>query len=279
MRYLQYIHPNVTSDPKALSSVRHLADQVVRVLKNTDFIKISHAKHTEQIEFEFKMFQTDPNIPDVNLDEGITVFWNSVGNILNIQGENIYRNLASFSKPCLVLSVANVQPERGFSENKQLLEGRALLDENTIEALRLIKHEINLYNVPGTYMPITPQMLKCFKNAHAKYKESEQAKTDLRARQVKEAEKEVLEQKKMSELNAIETKLVELKKQRVYAKDMTKEGQELLNKAIDGKMEEKMLLRAQALINGGLKQESELDLKIAEEEKKLKTLMKKTYKM
>lgn len=245
MRYLQYIHPNVRSDPKALSSVRNLADQVCGVLKNIDFIKISHAKHTEQIEFEFKMFQTNPNIQDVNLDEGIDVFWNSVGNILNNKRDNIYRNLASFSKACLVLSVANVQPERGFSENKQLLEGRALLDESTIETLRLIKHEINLYNVPGTYMPITPQLLKCFKNAHVKYKESERAKKDLMAKQVKEAEKEVLEQTKLSDLNAIETKLVELKKQLVYAKDMTKEGQQLLNKATDGKMEQNILLRAQ----------------------------------
>lgn len=68
-----------------------------------------------------------------------------------LKGDLMFENLSRFVKICLVLTVGNAQPERGFSENKLILEGRTNLNQNTIEALRLIKHEINLHNVPSSY--------------------------------------------------------------------------------------------------------------------------------
>lgn len=77
LRYLQYLHPNLRTNSKALSSIRTLSDKIYQVLANTDEIKISHAKLTEKIEFENRLFQTTPNLDE--MQESIDVYWHSIG--------------------------------------------------------------------------------------------------------------------------------------------------------------------------------------------------------
>lgn len=185
LRYLQYLHPSLRNSPKALSSIRYLAEKMCKVLINTDEVQISVAKQSDKIEFEFKVFQTKTDIPSI--EQRVDVFWHSVGKMKDLQGNLTFSNLSKFAKSILVLAVANAQPERGFSENKQILHGRELLSEETLEALRLTKNAINLHCV-STFLPMTKELLKSFSNAHTRLKESELARKELLEKQTKEKE-------------------------------------------------------------------------------------------
>lgn len=101
LRYLQYLHPSLKSDSKALSSIRNLADRICKVLSNTDEVKISRAKHTETIEFEFKVYQVSSNLPEFNPRENLDIYWNSIGKIMDLKRNFIFENLSNFAKTCV----------------------------------------------------------------------------------------------------------------------------------------------------------------------------------
>lgn len=171
----------------------------------------------------------------------------------------------------LLLTVANAEPERGFSENKNLLDGRTKLDELTIESLRLVKHEINLHNNLPTLLPITKEMISYFNSSFKNFNESEQAKKDLEKKHA-EQEKEKEKRKKLDQREEIEKNLSELGKQLRLSKNMINEGQALMNTASSGTINQALLIRAKAFLNTGLNEANELEKKIFSEEKKLENL-------
>lgn len=97
LRHLQYLHPNLKTSPKAIPSVTS-SRKTYNVLSNTDDIKISHAKLTEQIELEFRVYQTTPNLP--KMDSSLDIYWHSVGKMEDLQGKLMFENLSRFAKTC-----------------------------------------------------------------------------------------------------------------------------------------------------------------------------------
>lgn len=110
--------------------------------------KLPLSRHLDNIELEFKVFQTSSDLPpgpskDLNLDG----YWNQVGDLEDLNGKRKFESLSKLMINCLILSVANVEPERGFSVNKRVLEGRESLEEITMRhfessSMRLILRKL-----------------------------------------------------------------------------------------------------------------------------------------
>lgn len=67
------------------------------------------------------------------------------------------------------LTNGNAEPERGFSENKYILDDREQLNEETIIALRMIKNNINLYKDIEDFPVHNRRLLDLCYNARQKY--------------------------------------------------------------------------------------------------------------
>lgn len=212
------------------------------------------------------------NLP--KLDSSLDIYWHSVGKMEDLRGKLMFENVSRFVKTCLVLSVGNAQPERGFSENKLLLDGRLNLGEATIEAIRLIKHEINLHNLPTTLLPITKELLVYFNNSFKRFKESQQADKDLQEKTLAQKKEDVVNKRKQDEKQIIGKNLSDLRSQLRLAQNMCSEGQALMNVATDGTVNQDLLFRAKALLNSGLDKSKDLELQIAAEDKKLNAISK-----
>lgn len=85
----------------------------------------------------------------------------------DINGELLYGDLSEMAKTVLCLSHGNSDPERGFSENKYVLEDRGSLDDHTLVAIRMVKDTLNHIDV--TDFPISRRLLQLCSNARQKY--------------------------------------------------------------------------------------------------------------
>lgn len=154
-----------------------------------------------------------------------------------------------------------------------MLDGRLNLAEATIEAIRLVKHEINLHNVP-TMLPITKELLVYFNKSFKRFKESQQADKELEEKTLAKKIEDASEKKRDDEKGVIEKNLYDLKKQLRMSKDMCSEGRALMNVATDGTLNEGLLFRAKALLNSSLDKSKELEEQIAVKEKQLNAISK-----
>lgn len=111
-----------------------------------------------------------------------------------------------------MLSVSNSIPEQGFSENKYILEGRKSLEEDTIQAIRLVKNFINLHG-GSKLVPISSGMIRAAGKAHGRMAEDIKAKQALKqaVKRKHEVEKNASEQSKKKKSNDEKYK-AELKK-------------------------------------------------------------------
>jgi len=71
----------------------------------------------------------------------------------------------------LNLSHGQAYVERGFSINKQVLDGRTTLSERVLCATRTAREVINRYDSIMN-IPITPSLLFVYRSSHRKYKEA-----------------------------------------------------------------------------------------------------------
>lgn len=96
---------------------------------------------------QFLLYQTESL--DVDFNELTSyAFWYKIGDSLDIHGNSKFADLVKLAKACLSLSHGNAEPERGFSENKYILQGSEALSPETIVALRAVKNFINLSEGP-----------------------------------------------------------------------------------------------------------------------------------
>lgn len=94
--------------------------------------------------------------------------WAAVSEIQSPTGEFKFRKLSQLANACLCISHGNAGPERGFSLNKNVLDDRHSLGEETIEALRLVKEAVLLYG-GVTKFPINRMLLTYARNAHSAF--------------------------------------------------------------------------------------------------------------
>jgi len=97
-----------------------------------------------------------------------------------VTGCKMFRRLSRLAKVSLTISHGTAVAEHGFSVNTALLsKDRMLLDETTVQALRLVKETTRLHGSPIA-VPVTRSVISAVHHAHSKYLsylESEKQKT------------------------------------------------------------------------------------------------------
>lgn len=95
-------------------------------------------------------------------------YWIEVSKLKDLHEKPKFSLLAKMTTTWFCLSHGNAEPERGFSENKNVLKDRESMHEETIVAIRMTKDFISFYdNV--TKIPITRRLLTFCQNARNKY--------------------------------------------------------------------------------------------------------------
>lgn len=175
-----------------------------------------------------------------------------------------------------VLSIYHGQAdvERGFSVNcRYVTTSRASLNEKTINSLRTVEAEIRSRGGNVTKIPVSPKMLKSFREAHKMYKEY------LEENKKEEEEREALNSKRKcdDELKNLEVKKKHLQKAVDSSHSLIGEANTRLSKAVqNNNMAE--VCSAQALLQSGHKMLTEKGEELKKVELQINMLVKKVKK-
>ena len=137
---------------------------------------------------EWKLYQNDGNISDVDTDQRVDHSWNAVFFLKSVESNGRYQLLPRLVKSCLVLAQENVDSERRLSVNAGVVtKERSRFGEQTIVGLRLLKNAVKFHdpvNCRPEKIPVTIKMKKSASLAHSAYKarldeEKEEKKKEL----------------------------------------------------------------------------------------------------
>ena len=125
------------------------------------------------IHHEWKICQSDVEVPRHGIKQSIDLFWNSVFELQSSTGEKRYPNLQRVVWTDLVLAQVNSESERSLSVNGRLLtKDRVLLGEKTITGLLTVKEVIDVCDpvrsIPEL-IPVTQALKTLVHTAHAAY--------------------------------------------------------------------------------------------------------------
>lgn len=115
---------------------------------------------------QFKVYQTECIDIDHKLDS--YSYWCFIGEIQDHQGQPKFGELTKLSKTYLSLGHRNAAPDRGFSLNRYVLQGREQLKEDTITAIRMVKDAISLYDKVEDF-PINQRLIDLCASSRKKY--------------------------------------------------------------------------------------------------------------
>ncbi|XP_065643869.1 uncharacterized protein LOC136075251 [Hydra vulgaris] len=202
-------------------------------------------------------------------------YWSQVGTICDEAGNLKFPQLLALVKCVLTFSHGNSSPERGFSINKNFIEGHSTnLKEDTIVALRLVKDELN--QVGGVMnFPVTSNLIKCCKESHQRYEVylAEQTKL-VKAESEKVKQTELLTkslQQRKTDLELIEADIRVCKAGIEVAETAIDEGNGKLQQALlKVKLDKTVCQTSQAMIDMGIKRKRELQINLDNLEKKKK---------
>lgn len=129
-------------------------------------------------------------------------------------------------------------PERGFSLNKNLLEGRNSLKEETIEALRIVQEHVAQYKSISEF-PLPRMLLENVRNARKMYNEYLEAEKENKLKKTKELKSNDIDGNQQKNLLAqaqssadIRAKIVDLEKRIKINSSLIEEGNKSLEKAL-----------------------------------------------
>jgi len=156
-------------------------------------------------------------------------YWSDVLDRKNALGHLKYCTLGKVVRAALALSHGNSDAERSFSANKKTVTPeRSSLNEDTINALRMVKDAIRLHGGGQvSNIVVTSTLLQRTRLAHSKYKEAEEKRGQ-----------EELEMKRKSELA-----------QKQAEEEIVKEQERLLKQAAHKKYQEEIRKQEIALIS------------------------------
>ncbi|KAG0440021.1 hypothetical protein HPB47_016432 [Ixodes persulcatus] len=148
-------------------SLRYLASQLPQVLESD---------HVSSLVDEWPLLRCDSaNSLQLMEDGRIDTRWATVFKQKCAAGQQKYPLLSRLVKALLSLPHGNADCERGFSENKHLLEGRASLCIASINGLRQVKTYLQRYDGDATKVPLSPDLLR---SADMKRKKPDSAQVD-----------------------------------------------------------------------------------------------------
>lgn len=197
-------------------------------------------------------------------------FWNKVGEIQTLAENSKFGELVKLVKVCLSLSHGNAEPERGFSENKKILEGRGDLDEETIVAIRAVKSYVNFCGSPCEVV-INRRLLELCALARQKYFafldiQKETQELTLKNKRI-ELEKRTSQKGRKSyadKVSEIDDSIQVENRKFESAEALIGDGNKVLVNAINskGKVNKTELIKAQMLLHAGMEKVSESKTKM-----------------
>lgn len=125
-------------------------------------------------------------------------YWSDVSKRVNIHDEPKYAEVAKMSKAFMCLSHGNATPERGFSENKLVLDHRDSLAEETIIGLRITKDFLNLCG-DLSQLDITKRLLTLCGLARERYVAFLEQQKEAEKSKISEKEKVANDEKRKRE--------------------------------------------------------------------------------
>lgn len=142
LRDLVCIQPDERKSSTSAPAIRRVAIKIAKVLHNTKLTQLTPEYYADEVMAEYKVYQSETFcVPETEPDKAVRIedYWSFVGKIRNAEGNLKFDKLVKLVRISLSVSHANADPERGFSENRQILDGRELMGEETIVAIRLVK--------------------------------------------------------------------------------------------------------------------------------------------
>ena len=148
---------------------------------------------------EWKLYQNDGDISDIDTDQRVDHYWNAVFLLTFVEGNGHYQLLPCLVKSCLVFAHANADSEPSLSVNARVVtKERSRFGEQTIVGLRLLKDAVKFHD-PVNYrpekIPVTKEMRKSVRLAHSAYK----TRLDQEKEEKKELEAETMRKKEEEE--------------------------------------------------------------------------------
>lgn len=207
-------------------------------------------------------------------------YWCFIGEICDQQGEPKFGELTKFAKTYLSLSHGNAAPERGFSLNKYVLQGREQLHEDTITAIRMVKDAISLYDKIDDF-PINRRLLDLCAASRKKYflhlDVEKQQRESLAKENQKENEKRENRKKnseKLTEKRLLENQIAEENCKLKVADDLIEEANETLSSLLlrEGKLDKTLVMKTQVILKAGIEKSKEIKAIILELKKKIENL-------
>lgn len=195
----------------------------------------------------------------------------------NINGERMYQELSQLAKAILCLSHANSDPERGFSENKNVLKDCGSLNEENLIAIRTVKDTLD--HISGDEFPVGHRLLQLCSNARRPLEQKKIEKELFLKNQAEEEKRKCEASAKKSQSDKISyiEKNIQLEDKKLgSAEGLIKDGNKMLAEMINskGSVDKKQLIRAQMLVESGSEKLSSIKTKISELQKEKNELLK-----
>lgn len=239
LRYFECLDPVKIKNPNSCSYI----------LKIADLLPLTIDK--EKLECEWKLLTQDEKIVfRLQTKERIDTYWNNIFQIQSNVDNTIpmYAEVKRVVQNALALTHGNSDVERGFSTSGDILTSeRNRMCEKMLNAQLHINEGLKKYDYMVYKVPITPELLKLSRGAHASYllyieaekmkkqKEEEKrlidAKIKAEEEERKKLEKEVLE-KREKEIKLLKKELEKLKNEHKMAHNDADSMQKALLNAI-----------------------------------------------
>ncbi|XP_077554006.1 uncharacterized protein LOC144168889 [Haemaphysalis longicornis] len=214
---------------------------------------------------EWNMFKCDGDRGTLNLETRVDDYRAKVLCLKDIMGALRYPLLSKVIKALLSLPHGNADAERGFSENKHLIDGRSSLNIASINGMRHVKSFLQRYDGDATKVPLNPDLLKSVRQARAKY--AQRLSLEESSSKRKAAEDAAVEQPTHeTEKAALEDQVAASKALLTSAEEIINVGvkQKDINKVASGHV---VLAKGNASLDQALKRLGELEEKISKKRK------------
>lgn len=242
LRSLQCLHPLFRYEKVSSTYIRHLATTVPTVVLpcdvsslvdewivyQSDAPDINANAPSTSADDEPSTSADEPSIsadeepssdeeqPTAADDERSDKYWNRILAEKDLSGKSKYKHLPVLIKALLSLAHGNADCERGFSENKNILESRSNLCAASINGIRRIKSELKKCGSIKNFN-INPKLLSSVKTSWRRYENRTKAEKNI--------------EKKEKEKISADNNLLQLKSEEQQLKKRLESTQILLKKA------------------------------------------------
>ncbi|KAH6920044.1 hypothetical protein HPB50_028969 [Hyalomma asiaticum] len=120
---------------------------------------------------EWHMLKCDDERGALHINGRVDDYCTKIFSLKATTGAPKYPLFSKLIKALLSLPRSNADLERGFSENKHLLDGRSSLSIASINEMRHVRSFLQRYDGDATKVPLKADLLRCVRQSRARYTE------------------------------------------------------------------------------------------------------------